>query len=176
MSQTAPKKYHPIQVTLHWLIVLLVFAAFIIGKFMSGQPNDSAKLMPLALHMGIGSLTLLALVVRLIARMKLPVPAHASTGSALLDWAGKAAHATLYLLVFLIATSGIMLSMQAGLAPIVFGSAGTLPADFYDFTARVLHGVIAPALALLTLLHIGAALYHQLILKDHLFARMWYGK
>ena len=42
--------------------------------------------------------------------------------------------------------------------------------------ARVLHGFIAPTLFLLILLHVGAAFYHQLALKDNLLSRMWYGK
>jgi cytochrome b561 len=28
----------------------------------------------------------------------------------------------------------------------------------------------------LVLLHVGAALYHQFILKDNILSRMWYGK
>jgi cytochrome b561 len=39
-----------------------------------------------------------------------------------------------------------------------------------------LHGLFFFLSALLILLHIGAALYHQFILKDNLLARMWYGK
>jgi cytochrome b561 len=40
----------------------------------------------------------------------------------------------------------------------------------------MLHGVIAPMLALLIVLHVGAALYHQFVLKDNLLSRMWYKK
>ena len=39
-----------------------------------------------------------------------------------------------------------------------------------------MHGFIAPALFLLILLHVGAAFYHQLFIKDKLLSRMWYGK
>lgn len=172
-----PKRYHPVQVTLHWLVVLLVVAAFVMGKFMSGLPNDTGKLVPLALHMGVGIFTLVVIVTRFITRMKLPKPAHATTGNAFLDWVGKVVHYALYLLVFLTAVSGMSLSMQAGLVPIVFGGSGApLPADFFDFTARMMHGFIVPALLLLVFLHVGAALYHQFMLKDNLLARMWYGK
>lgn len=177
MDRTAPERYHPLQVTLHWLVVVLVFALFIVGKSMSRLPNDAEKLTPLALHMGMGILTLGVIVFRFVMRMRLPKPAHAATGSALLDWVGKAVHYALYALVFLLAISGLLLSMQAGLAPIVFGGSGVpLPADFHDFAARMLHGFIAPVLFLLILLHVGAAFYHQLALKDNLLARMWYGK
>lgn len=177
MTQNSPKRYHPLMVTLHWLVVILVFALFIVGKSMSQLPNDAAKLTPLALHMSVGIITLLVIVFRFVMRMRLPKPAYASTGNAFLDWIGKAVHYALYALVFLMAVSGLSLSMQAGLAPIVFGGSGaSLPADFYDFAARVLHGFIAPALFLLILLHVGAAFYHQLALKDNLLSRMWYGK
>ena len=51
--------------------------------------------------------------------------------------------------------------LQTGLLPIVFGGSGaTLPADFYVFAARMLHGVIAPVLALLIVLHIEACLLY----------------
>lgn len=177
MSQNPPKRYHPLPVTLHWLVVILVFALFIVGKSMSRLPNDAEKLTPLALHMGVGILTLVVIVFRFVIRMRLPKPAHASTGNDLLDWVGKVVHYALYALVFLMAVSGLSLSMQAGLAPIVFGGSGaSLPADFYAFTARMLHGFIAPVLFLLILLHVGAAFYHQLALKDNLLSRMWYGK
>lgn len=176
MTQNTLKRYHPLQVTFHWLIVLLVFAAFVIGKFMSGQPNDDAKLTPLALHIGIGIITLIVIVARFVTRLRLSKPDHATTGNAFLDWLGKAVHYALYLLVFLMAVSGMSLSLQSGLPSIVFFGSGVLPADFYDFAARILHGFIAPALALLVLLHVGAAFYHQLALKDNILSRMWYGK
>lgn len=177
MTKTFPKRYHPVQVTLHWLVVLLAVAAFVMGKSMSGLPNDVNKLAPLALHMGVGIFTLVVIATRFITRMKLPKPAHATAGNAFFDWVGKVVHYALYLLVFLTAVSGMSLSMQAGLVPIVFGgSSAPLPADFFDFTARMMHGFIVPALLLTVFLHVGAAFYHQFMLKDNLLARMWYGK
>ncbi len=177
MTQNSPKHYHPLQVTLHWLVVILVLGAFVIGKSMSGQPNDAEKLTPLAFHMGLGILTLLVIVVRFVVKMKFPKPEQVSAGNAVFDWIGKAVHYALYLLVFLMAVSGMSLSLQAGLPSIVFfGLGASLPADFFDFAARMLHGFIAPALVLLVLLHVGAAFYHQLALKDNLLSRMWYGK
>ena len=176
MPQNSPKRYHPLQVTLHWLTVALVFAAFIFGKYSSLLPNDASEIAPLRIHMMLGITILLVIIVRFITRMKVPRPAYASTGNAFLDGLGKFVHYALYLLVFLMAISGMSLSIQAGLPSIVFGGSGVLPTDFYDFAARLLHGFIAPALFLLILLHVGAAFYHQFALKDNLLARMWYGK
>jgi Prokaryotic cytochrome b561 len=102
---------------------------------------------------------------------------HTTTGNAFLDWVGKAVHDALYLLVFLMALSGMSLSLQSSLLPAVFGTSGaSLPAAFFEFRARMLHGFIAPALLVLVAVHVGAALYHQFALRDNLFSRMWYGK
>ena len=177
MSKVIPVRYHPLQVSFHWLVVILLFAAFVLGKYMSRLPNDAAKIVPIGIHMILGIVTLVVIIARFIARLRLPRPAHATTGNVFLDWVGKVVHYALYALVLLMAVSGMSLSLQSGLIPIIFGGSGvSLPADFYAFNARMLHGFIAPALLLLVVLHVGAALYHQFMLKDHLLARMWYGK
>ncbi|MEO0931222.1 MAG: cytochrome b/b6 domain-containing protein [Pseudomonadota bacterium] len=38
------------------------------------------------------------------------------------------------------------------------------------------HGFIALLLVALIVLHIAAALYHQVVLKDGLMRRMWFGR
>lgn len=177
MSNIQNTRYHPLQVSLHWLVVILIFATFLLGKYMSGLTIDSAKIPFLGIHMTLGFITLVVIVVRFIARLRLPKPVSVTTGNAFLDWVSKAVHDALYLLVFLLALSGISLSLQSGLLPSVFGTSGaSLPADFFEFRARMLHGFIAPALLVLVVVHVGAALYHQFALRDNLLSRMWYGK
>ena len=178
MSQSTPSRYHPLQVTFHWLTVILVFAALLVGKFMSRLPNDNAsKLTPMAIHMTLGIVTLIVIFARLSLRSKYPQPAYASTGNVFLDDFGKLVHVSLYLLAAAMAFSGGVLSMQAGLAPIVFfGSGDPLPADFFAYLTRGVHGVVAPTLLILILIHVGAAFYHQWFIKDKLFSRMWFGK
>ncbi|MDL1925949.1 hypothetical protein FBQ79_06735 [Anaerolineae bacterium AMX1] len=176
MSKSAPARYSSLQVAFHWLTALLIFAAFIFGKYASFLPNDSSEIATLRIHMALGIAILLVIVLRFVTRLRSPRPAYASTGSAFLDGLGKFVHYALYVFIFLMAVSGLALSFQAGLAQIVFGGVGSLPADFFDFAARALHGFIAPALLLLILLHIGGAFYHQLILKDNLIARMSFKK
>lgn len=177
MSKNIPARFHPLQVSFHWLTVILVFATFVLGKYMSGLPNEAGKIAPLGAHMILGIITLVVIIARFITRLRFPKPAHVTAGNAFFDWVGKAVHYALYAFVFLMTVSGMSLSLQSGLVPIVFGGSGaSLPADFFDFTSRMLHGFIAPALLLLVILHVGAALYHQFMLKDNLLARMWYGK
>lgn len=173
MNVSAPDRYHPIQVGFHWSVVALLFAMFILGRFMAGMPNDSAKLMPLGLHMILGFSTFVVILLRFIARLRLPQPATAHTGSRFLDMIGVAVHYALYALVLLMVISGTSLSLRAGLIPIVFGtSSAPLPTDFFIYSARTLHGISAQILFITVMLHVGAAFYHQLLLKDHIFKRM----
>lgn len=177
MSKDLPIRYHPLQVSFHWLVVVLLLAMFLLGKYMSGLPNDTGKLVPLGVHITLGLITVIVLIARFIARFRLPQPASANTEHTFLDWVSRTVHYALYALVLLMTISGISLSLQSGLFPIVFGGSGAaLPGDFYAFNARKLHGLVAPALALLVVLHVGAALYHQFLLKDKLLARMWFEK
>lgn len=173
MKEQTPNNYHPILVRMHWLIFFLVIVALGLGKFMSTLPNNADKIPFLGLHMVLGFLILFAMIARLITRLRLPNPPYASTGNKILDLIGKLVHFGLYLFVFLMALSGLSLSLQSGLAPIVFGNSGSvLPEDFYVYSARVLHGFVGPVLLGLILFHAAAAFYHQLILKDNLFSRM----
>lgn len=178
MIESPPSKYHPVQVSLHWLVVTLLIALFIIGKSSAGLANDNPeKLMYLRLHMILGITTLIALITRFILRLRLPKPAPATTGNKFLDMVGKLTHYALYVIVALMVVSGMSLSLRSGLPSILFGGSGApLPVDFFVFNARILHGFVSKALFALASLHIGAALYHQFLLKDNLLARMWYGK
>ena len=177
MSKYSPARYHPLQVSFHWLVVVLLLAMFLLGKYMSGLPNDTAKLVLLGVHITLGVITMIVVIARFIARFRLPQPASSSTGHRFLDWISKAVHYGLYALVLLMAISGISLSLQSGLFPIVFGGTGAaLPVDFSAFNARRLHGLVASALVFLVVLHVGGALYHQFLLKDKLLARMWFEK
>lgn len=172
-------RYHPLLVALHWLLALMIFGGLIAGTvILDATPNDDPfKLTSLALHMSLGLAVLALMLVRLGVRLFSEKPPHADTGNALLDGVAQAAHWALYLLVFGVAISGIVMANTAGLPAIVFGGSGDpLPADFDDLTPRAVHGVLTTLLGLLILGHIGAALWHQFLRKDRLFARMWFGR
>jgi len=171
MPTHPPKRYSPLWVTLHWVIALLIFATFYLGLSTQDIPLTE-KVGILRWHMPLGITVLLLMLVRLFVRWRTPHPEAATAGNAVLDKIGVWTHYLLYIFAILIPLTGIMLSVTFSLAPVVFGGQGSLPRDL----SPMLHGLIYPILALLILLHILAALYHQFIRKDNLLARMWYGK
>ena len=172
-------KYHPVLITLHWLLAIMVIAGLLMGgNVLSETPNsDPEKVFYLRMHMSMGMIILVLMLVRLVVRFKTAKPAHADIGNALLNKLGVAAHYLLYALVILMAASGIGISVLAGLPDIVFnGSGAALPASFDELPPRAAHGVLALILMLVIAAHVLAALYHQFIRKDGLFGRMWFGK
>lgn len=173
-----PSKYNNIQVALHWLVALMVLFMLFMGTFvMSQTPNsDPSKLAALRGHMIFGGVILVLTLLRLVWRKKSAQPPHADTGNALLDKLGVAAHYGLNILTLLVAASGIGIAIQAGFPGIVFGGEGNLPADFWDHPARLAHGLLTKLLLALIVLHVVGALYHQFVVKDRLFARIWFGR
>ena len=171
MPTHPPKRYSPLWVTLHWVIALLIFAAYYLGLSAQDIPLTE-KVGILRWHMPLGITVLLLMLVRLFVRWRTPHPEAATAGNAVLDKIGDWTHYLLYIFAILMPLTGLFLSVTFNLAPVVFGGQGSLPRDL----SPMLHGLIDPILALLVLLHILAALYHQFIRKDNLLARMWYGK
>jgi len=177
MSESAPKRYHPTHVVIHWLMALLVIMMLGIGKtVMPGvSPEDPQKVMLLQSHAYIGIFLTILLVIRLITRFTTKQPAPADAGNAFLNFVGKAVHVLLYLMLIGMSLSGLGLFQVAEL-PAVFSGAKPYPLNFFDYLPRMGHGLTSWILLALVLLHVGAALYHQIIKKDNLFARMWFGK
>jgi cytochrome b561 len=157
----------------------------------------------LGVHMILGITVLVLLVVRLVLRWRTRRPDWAATGSAFLDKIGEATHWALYFFAFAITITGLILALQTNRFARVFDLGGTAPRQFTPgqfppggfqpgqfppggfegrfprgggFFMGAFHGLSWTLLLLLVLLHVGAALYHQFILKDNLFGRMWFGK
>ena len=175
--QMPPKRYHLALVILHWLLALLLLVSLGMGTFvLTSVPNSSPeKIAALQGHMVAGGLILVLTLIRWVIRIKSQHPAPASTGYAALDRIAPWMHWALYGLVLLMAASGIAMSVLAGLPGIVFGGVGSLPVNFDALPPRMVHGLVAKALFLAIVLHIAAALYHQLIKRDGLLSRMGFG-
>jgi len=132
-----------------------------------------------SIHMIIGITILVLLIIRLIVRWITKHPDWQSAGNKVFDWVGVLTHWGLYILTFGMTITGIILADQRGILARTFGIGSTpTPGSFGrgGFSLGFLHGGIWTLLLLLILLHIGAALYHQFILKDNLMGRMWFGK
>lgn len=133
----------------------------------------------IGIHMIFGIVVLVLLIVRLFVRWRTQHPDWLSAGNKFFDWIGNATHCGLYVLTFAMTITGIILADQRGILARTFGIGSTpTPGSFRrgGFSLGMFHGGIWTLLLLLIILHVGAALYHQFIRRDHLLQRMWFGK
>lgn len=111
-----PKRYHPVLVTLHWLIVLLVFANLFLAFFeIEPQLRGGGFRVPEAIvtiHMAVGIAILVLLVIRLFVRIGSAKPIAVTSGSKLFDGLARAVHYALYFFVFVITVVGLVFALQ----------------------------------------------------------------
>ena len=175
---TQVSRYHPALVVLHWGLALLITAALALGALgLAKIPNTSPmKLEALRSHMTGGIIILALMLARLAVRMRSAHPPPARAGHRLLDRLAWASHRLFYVTVIAMAGSGIIMALQTGLFDTVFAGRGQIPADFWIFPIRSVHYVLSRLLMALILLHVAAALYHAVILRDGLLERIFVGR
>ncbi|HLZ06341.1 MAG TPA: cytochrome b/b6 domain-containing protein [Bradyrhizobium sp.] len=172
-------RYHPLLVALHWLLAVLIILMLAGGFFLLARlPNtDPQKIGALLGHMSLGMAIAGLMLVRLAVRLSSAKPAEAVTGHAALGRLVLSAHYAFYLIVALMAGSGLATAILAGLNRSVFqGTGEPLPADFSAYPTFTIHIVLALLLSALVLVHVVAALYHQLFKRDQLLRRIWFGR
>jgi cytochrome b561 len=167
-------RYGSVAVTIHWLSAVLILALFSTGLLAAGQADPEAKLALVRFHVPLGTavlvLTLLRIVWWWVADRRPALPADQPRWQ---KFMAHAVHIALYLVVLLLASSGIATLVLSGALPAII--AGTTLPDLETLLPRMVHGVASKVMLGLLALHIGAALWHQFIRRDHLLARMGVG-
>jgi cytochrome b561 len=156
---------------LHWLIFLLVIAAFFLGHELDESKDAAQKLSLLPLHAWGGSLILLLTLVRIYVRKKDGEPAPANA-SALLNKLAAATHGLLNLSIIAVVISGMATVATSGVIAALKASDPALVPDFDKVSAFEFHQMFIGVLFALVVFHVVAALYHQLIVRDNLIRRI----
>jgi cytochrome b561 len=159
----------------HWGMAALVVSLLSAGLLMvtSLQPWH---LTLLGAHKAFGVAAMLLVIARLINRWRYTLPALPNDLSYLQKWVAKVSHWLLYGLLFAMPLSGYLMQYFAA-RPIAVFDWFRLPAalqvDIYNYALfRELHGWLALALIGMIALHIGAALHHHFVRKDHVLKSM----
>lgn len=163
-------------IALHWLIALLIFAAFPLGIYMHELPFSPDKLRLYSYHKWIGVTVFLLAAIRLSWRVTHIPPALPETMPGWEKFAAHATHYALYTLIFIIPLSGWLMSSAKGFQTVWFGLI-PLP-DLIDKNKELgdllqqTHMLLNFALFGLLLGHVGAALKHHFLQHDDILARM----
>jgi cytochrome b561 len=166
-------------IALHWLLAVLIVAAFFIGLSMTEMRLSPLRLRLYNWHkwLGVGVLLLSAarLVWRAAGHRPMPLPAHTP------DWqrqAYRATHGVFYALFFLVPLLGWAYTSAVGVPVVWFGVLPLpdfVPRDkvFGEEVLKPLHEAGSYLLAAIVVVHVAAALKHEFVDGDHLLARMW---
>lgn len=174
--RNSPDRYGAALVIIHWLTVLLIVIAWLLGQFEDAIPDDWHGAAHW-LHNEAGLLVLLLLVVRLAWRFADPPPAIETTRFGPVAVRGaQIAHGVLYLLMLAVAVAGIALVFARGQALTIFGLldiASPWARDrAFARSVREVHEWLANSLMILAFLHAAAALVHHFTLHDQTLRRM----
>lgn len=177
-------RYTLTAIVLHWVLGAALVAVFAVGIYMTGLTMSPLRLKLYNWHKWAGMVLLALALVRLLWRVThRPPPLPLAIQTAMPPWQHAAHHGThyaLYALFFVVPLLGWAYSSAAGFPIVLFGIV-PLP-DFVSVnreladTLKPLHKASAIAMAVLVLLHIGAALKHQWIDRDRLVARILPGR
>lgn len=170
------ERYHPLLVTLHWLLALLIIGNLAAGMLiLENMANaDPAKADILRWHMTGGLIIGALIVVRLIVRVATRKPPAAEGGRAA-HLLARITHWGFYVAVVGMVVSGLGMAQLGGLFPILSGQKVILP-DFETLPPYAGHGILATVLLVLLALHIAGTLYHLFVKREPLLKRMWFGR
>jgi cytochrome b561 len=175
-NPSASPRYTRTAAWMHWTGALLFICACGVGLYMVELPTSVQRLKLMNWHKWLGIGVLLLTLLRLGWRLGHRPPPPQAGGSRLQQRVASAAHGLLYLLMLGVPLLGWAYSSAAGF-PITW--LGLLPLPDWVPRDRELAAVLKPwhriasfALIGLVLLHVAAALKHQLIDRDGLLSRM----
>ena len=194
-------KYTNVAIVLHWLIGIAILFMFVLGWFMTELPKETPKTTSFDifnlglitwgveeeqsqrsfyfnLHKSVGLSLLMLIVLRMYWRFTHRPPAFLSSMKLWEKRLAKATHHSLYLLMFLIPLSGIIMSAGSKYGIKWFGIKVIPGFDdkairelFYEF-----HEIFGLLLLLILILHILGAVKHSIVNKDGTLRRMWFSK
>jgi cytochrome b561 len=172
--KSTPARYGSVAILIHWSSALAIVLTFAAGFVVANVAAPAQQAPILIAHITLGTVVLLLTVLRTVwwavADKHPALPADQPPWQRL---AATIVHAALYVLLLLMASSGIATLVLSGALPALFGG-GVVP-DFSDLVPRLAHGVMSKLLLALFVVHVGAAIYHQAIRRDRLLARMGVG-
>jgi cytochrome b561 len=163
-------------VGLHWAMAGLILAALLMGWTMTEMEVSPARLKAYNWHKWVG-VTVLALALwRLLWRLTHQAPPLAASVPRWQLALARAGHGLLYVLMFVMPVTGWIHSNYSGYPVVYLGKLPLPDLVERDREAAALwvdvHATLAVIFAALVLLHVLAALHHQLIARDGTLRRM----
>jgi cytochrome b561 len=175
--RNSAEAYGSLSKFLHWAIVLLIIPQYFLAEAAGELPEGDPQIAQLyGVHKSIGLLVLILAVVRVVWKLaNRPNPALTDQ----VVWRRRtaaASHGLLYLLIFLQPLTGWAMSSAAGREVSLFGwvTFPPLVGENHQLheTLESVHEWLFYVLLGVAVVHILAAIYHHVVLKDDTLRRM----
>ncbi len=164
----------------HWIVSLAIFGLLAVGFYLANVDLPRETRGPLMnMHKATGTVLLLVITWRVIWRIRQGFPAPVPGVAAWQVTASRLVHWGLLLTILVMPLSGVLRSLLGGRSIDIYGLFAIPPLakiEGFSDVAGLVHTVTAYSLAVLILLHVGAALKHQLIDRDATLSRMLTGR
>lgn len=178
-------RYTPTAVVLHWFMAAAILFQLALGWRMEELPKGPAVFALFQLHKSIGFALLMLVLLRLAWRATHRPPALPETMAAWERRMAGLAHGALYLVMFGLPLTGWIL-VSTSRTPIPTVLFGVLPwphlpvlpglpsavKEGWHAAAGAVHGGLAVLMLALLVMHVGAVLKHQLLVRDTVLGRM----
>jgi cytochrome b561 len=180
MSNSRPLGYTGTAKALHWLIVGLLIAQYVVTYLMPNIDRNTQPGTLINLHFSFGGLIISVAVVRLAWRLTHREPAPLG---GIPPWQVMSAHLVhwlLYVLLFVMPVLGWLNASWRGFPVIMFGL--ELPkllatrAPGWGWTGNIHVLLVWYVILAVVGLHVTAAVYRWLVRRDGVMQRMWSGK
>jgi cytochrome b561 len=164
------QKYGLISISLHWFSAIIIIGLLSVGFYMTSIPFDRNIY---NLHKSFGVLALMIFSLRFLWNYSSIKPVV--NGNESIKKMAEFGHVMLYILMFAMPISGILMSLSAGY-PVKFFNFFTIPSLGANSHLRMLFNSLHKLTAILLLItisiHIFMAFFHQFVLKDGTMKKM----
>ena len=169
-------RYGVVAQTLHWAVVALIIAQFVLAWSAADLPLGIHKLALLARHKSVGMTIMALAAARLAWRLVNPISPLPPRTSTWQRWAAHTAHGLLYVLLFAVPLMGWLMSSAKNYTVSWFNLITlpnlVAPNEVLFEAFRTTHEVLAVTLLVIAVGHALAALKHEFIDRDNVLRRM----
>lgn len=167
-------KYSGLQISIHWLVFLLVIVAYCAMEFRGFFPRSYRPVINMV-HVSCGISVLVLMVARLLIRLKFPAPPIEPKPKPMMTGLAHLGHLIIYLLFIVLPIIGLAMMYQRGKPWLAFGMVMPHAAEGNAGSVAWLkswHITLANLGYLVIALHAAAALMHHYLWKDNTLLRM----
>lgn len=174
--RNTPERFGGLAKLFHWLTLFMLIGSFTLGLSMVGMELSPTKLQYYSWHKWLGVTVFAVTILRLAWRLADPPPPAPAGMPRVLRLAAGVSHATLYAILLVMPLTGWVMSSALDMSVVYLGIWEipdlVSPDRGLGETMKQVHGLLAWLLLTVIAVHVLAALYHHVYMRDDVLKRM----